>query len=97
MTEKIEITIGEDLDGFLGYDSDAIALVDIDASKQKYCDMLRAEILKIYPDLNINFNWDGQTYLDDPEDIDIAQWELEDIEQKVYNSGEFWVYKGDKK
>lgn len=97
MSEKIEITIGEYLDGFLGYDSDTIALVDIEASQKKYCDILRVEIRKIYPNLDVNFVWGGQTHLDDLEDVDIAQWELDSIEEEVYNNGEFWVYKGDKK
>jgi len=87
------LVIGEDLDGFLGYDSEAISKIDVEASKEKYEEMLSKKIKEFYSDIEIKFNWDGESDyydFDDPEEI---QTDLEWMEDVVYNSQDFWVMK----
>ena len=94
MTEKIEITIGEDLDGFLGSDSAAIEQIDIDASQANYETAVTKAINEIYPDMVVTFAWGGSTntneFEGDPYDL---QSNLADIEERIYNGHEFWVTK----
>lgn len=98
MATKYEITIGEDIDGFLGYDQGAIAQIDIEASQAAYEAEVTKRINKLYPDLNVAFAWGGSsdyTYPmdDDPENYSDLQFHLEMIEEEVYSSQMFWVEK----
>ena len=94
MTEKQKITIGEDLDGFLGYDSDAIAQIDIEASQANYETNLCKAIHEWYPDLVIEFAWGGSSnYSGFEGDEDELQSDLEMFEDRVYNLQDFWVNK----
>ena len=98
MTEKIEITFGEDLDGFLGYDADAIALVDIEASKDAYEQAVRKAIAESYPELGVNFAWgDDSNFSDaeyaDPDTYADIQSVLEEIAERIYSLQQFWVYR----
>ena len=99
MSQKFEITIAQDTDGFLGYDPEAIAQIDIEASKEAYEKQLTQKINKYYPDLIITIEWDGSrsTYTwpmeDEPETYKDLQDDLEWITEEVYNSQKFWVTK----
>ena len=91
--DKKYLRIGEDLDGFLGYDSDAVAQIDIEASQAAYEEALKKRILEYYPDTEIEFAWGGNSYYDDfdyPEDIqtDVEMWT-----EQIYNMQSFWVMK----
>jgi hypothetical protein len=99
MEETYEITIRQDLDGFLGNDSESIAKLDIEKSQANYEKMIRKEIKKIYPNLIVNIEWGNvvsKNYLfgDFPmEEQENFQWELEGITERIYNTQEFWVEK----
>jgi hypothetical protein len=98
MTEKFEITIGEDLDGFLGYDQSAIDQIEIEESKENYEVAVRKQIKSIYPDLTVEFAWGGSSHYSAPIDLEPEtygdlQADLEMIEERVYNMQDFWAIK----
>lgn len=100
MLEKIEITIGEDEESFLGNDPAAIAQVDIEASKENFEKALRKEIRRRYPDLVVNFAWGGNSdyawlmdRANDREEYKYLQDDLEEIGDRIYNQQDFWVTK----
>ena len=94
-SQKIEITIAEDLDGFLGNDSQAIEQIDIEASQANYEKELTEAIHEFYPELVIHFDWGGarNNYFGFDGNEDELQSDLEMFEERVYNMQDFWVNK----
>lgn len=102
MDTEFEITLGEDLDSFLGNDPDAIVQIDINASQDAYQAAVAQEVGRLYPEIkSVNFAWGGHTNYDqwqyaqdDPDKSgDWMQYDLEDIEDRIYNRQEFWVFR----
>lgn len=91
--DKKYLRIGEDLDGFLGNDSNAIAQIDIEGSQAAYEEALKKRILEWYPDAEIEFAWGGNSYYDDFDNPEEIQFDLEMWEDQVYNMQDFWVMK----
>jgi hypothetical protein len=52
---KTKIVIGEDYDGFLGYDQSAIDQIDIEESISNYESMFLKRINQWYPELEVEF------------------------------------------
>ena len=102
MNKTFEITIGEDLDGFLGYDSEAIAQIDVEASQEAYETAVAKQVFEMYPEIKkVHFAWGGNSNWADwqyaqekpVQAADEMQWDLEAIEERVYNGQDFWVMK----
>jgi len=91
------ITIGEDLDGFLGYDSVDIDKIEIEQSQRKYESMVEEWVKESHPEISqIIFDWGGKMDLSEIEYLRDRMWlqeDLEYIEGMVYNSQNFWVFK----
>lgn len=96
MTTKQTITFGQDLDGFLGYDPQSIATIDVEASQANYERKIAKRIHEIYPQLTVEFAWNGNSrysYLMDEPEYASLQDDLEMITDQVYGLQDFWVYK----
>jgi len=93
MTTKIEVTVNVSPDGFLGYDPDAIAKIDQDASRSIYCDAVRKEVSKCYPELDLTFEFRDATHAYEGDIEDNVRAGLTDIESEIYDAGMFWVDK----
>jgi len=91
MTTKIEVTVNVSPDGFLGYDPDAIAKIDADASFSAYCSKVRAEAAECYPELDLTFEFRDATYAYEGDIEDDVRDGLTDIESNIYDAGMFWV------
>jgi|SRR3990172_4926248 len=100
MDTTFKITIGEDIDNFLGNDPAAIALIDIEASQSAYEQIVAARIMQLYPEINrVWFDWGGTSDYDDwafsqdnpYQAADDFQADLEMIEEQIYNQQDFWV------
>jgi FMN phosphatase YigB (HAD superfamily) len=93
MTKRIEITIGQELDSFLGNDPDAIATINIEASKESY-EQAISKLAERELNVEIAIAWDGNNDTSEYEgDKDELQSDIEDLVDRVYNSQDFWVNK----
>lgn len=93
--KKIEIKIEHDRDGFYGADENH----EQPEMEEKFEQVVNAEILKHYPDAEIEHEW-GQylhsevtVYVDD--EIETAECDeikshIESIEERIYGDGSFW-------
>lgn len=91
MENNMIIKMVYELDGLLGYDSSNFEGMDIQASQEKYENLLFAALKKRYPDAEIEISEGdyAKTTIIDPEN-EIAEDIISEIDSSVYQDFE-WV------
>jgi hypothetical protein len=95
---KITLEIHQDLDGFLGYDSSTIDMIDVEASQASYEKRVLKLLAEWLPEYSFEFVWDQNNnyslhQIDDPSEEMTVQDMMEMAVDQVYNMQDFWVDK----